>query len=589
MNRPSTPAAAAQILDTIPLLGRLLGRPSPTEKALLEANLAQEQQIKSLTASLSFLTNTLNSAADGVMAIHFASGAKYINTRFTQMWGQASEELMAPGQEIALMILHSTMVKDEEQFIARAYELWNTVDSEVFDEIEMKDGRLLERTITPRYVDDRQVGVVFSFRDVTERSRAERKILFNRLVVENTGPLFWLDPMQHRVVYANKAACEELSYSIEDFIGMEISAIDVDASEDAPTSKFDLDQSGKTKRFESRFGCGDGRLIDVEISIFLAEDEERTVHVLTFTDITEQKNATEQAQREQATMSSLINALPDPIFYKNPQGRYLGCNEAFAEILSHPVADIVGHSDHQLMDSKWAKEVQVMDKNILAKLEKCAFEQWIDYKDGRHELFETVKAPFWDSEGRLLGIMGIGRNITQRKKIEDEVRTAKETAEDATKMKSDFLANMSHEIRTPMNAIIGLSHLALKTDLTTRQRDYITKVHNSGQHLLGIINDILDFSKVEAGKLTIEHIDFAMDKVLDNVANLMSEKCSAKGLELVFDIASDVPELLIGDSLRVGQILINYANNAVKYTEHGEIIISAHIKERTASDVLLHF
>ncbi|MBS4098283.1 MAG: response regulator [Sulfuricella sp.] len=170
-----------------------------------------------------------------------------------------------------------------------------------------------------------------------------------------------------------------------------------------------------------------------------------------------------------------------------------------------------------------------------------------------------------------------------------EMRRARELAEDATRMKSDFLANMSHEIRTPMNAIIGMAHLALKTDLTPRQRDYLKKIQGSGQHLLGIINDILDFSKIEAGKLAVEHVDFELDKLLDNVANLLTEKTSAKGLELVFDIAPDVPRNLIGDSLRIGQILINYANNAVKFTDAGEIDVVARVVERNESDVLVRF
>ena len=282
---------------------------------------------------------------------------------------------------------------------------------------------------------------------------------------------------------------------------------------------------------------------------------------------------------------SLFEANIDALMTTDPFGIITDVNNQMEVLTGSTRDELIGAPFKNFFTDPERAEGSI--KLVLSNKKLTNYELTARARNGHETSVSYNAATFYDRDRKLQGVFAAARDITERKCLDLELENAKSAAVNANLAKSDFLSNMSHEIRTPMNAIIGMSYLTLKTELSTRQRDYLLKIQGSSQHLLGIINDILDFSKIEAGKLSVEHTEFELDKVLMNVSDLIAEKTFTKGLELVFDVAGNVPAFLIGDSLRLGQILVNYVNNAVKFTHSGEIVIAIRIKQQTELDVLL--
>ncbi len=303
-------------------------------------------------------------------------------------------------------------------------------------------------------------------------------------------------------------------------------------------------------------------------------------------DITDQKKAEMELQK----LSLAVEQSPASVVITDPLGIVEYVNPKFSELTGYSAKEVVGKNPRILNSGKLPRG---HFKNLWDTI--LAGNEWhgeFHNKKKNGELFwEHARiSPIRNKEGELTNFVAVKEDITERKRMREELMQAKRSADEANRAKGDFLANMSHEIRTPMNAVIGMSHLALKTDLTAKQRDYLKKIQSSANSLLGIINDILDFSKIEAGKMDMESVDFNLDDVLDNLANLITVKAQEKeNLEVLFATAIDVPRFLKGDSLRLGQVLINLANNAVKFTETGEIVVSTELVKKDQDQVTLKF
>jgi two-component system CheB/CheR fusion protein len=303
------------------------------------------------------------------------------------------------------------------------------------------------------------------------------------------------------------------------------------------------------------------------------------------TDITERLQANEKLLK----LSRAVENSPASVVITDMNGTIEYVNRRFIEVTGYAAEEAIGQNPRVLKSGLQTPEFyKKMWTTILAGK---VWQGEINNKKKNGEIYlESVSiSPINNESGTITHFVAVKEDITQRKQTELELQKAMAAADAANRAKSDFLANMSHEIRTPMNAIIGLSHLCMQTELTPKQKDYLQKVHGSSKALLGIINDILEFSKIEAGKMDVEHVRFRLEDVMGNLATVVSSKAEEKGLEFLFETSLNIYPNLIGDPLRLGQVLINLAGNAVKFTDKGEVLVLTEVEEETADDIVLRF
>ena len=440
--------------------------------------------------------------------------------------------------------------------------------------------------------------------DITERVQLKANLIesenrFKSIIESIADGVIVFD--QEGVVQNFSTAAESIfGYNKDDMIDKNISTLE---PIDTPKENSIIEQSKQLKktsatnnRFEVIGVCHNQNQFPIDLSVREAVLDNQKVFIGIFRDITERQIQDRLLKASEERLEAATSGARIGLWEYYPQEDHLRINDVWSTMLGYGATEFLESSTpwslvkggmdtsiNIIHPDEQANSLKQMQSYLRGQMSEFRHEMRFLCKDGNYKWILSIgRITETDENKDPVRISGIHIDINELKQLENNYFAAKKLAEDANKAKSDFLANMSHEIRTPMNAIIGMSHLALETELDKKQRNYIDKVHRSAESLLGIINDILDFSKIEAGKLDVENVEFNLADTLDNLVNFISIKAEEKHLELLFDVEPNIPMDLVGDPLRLTQVLVNLANNAIKFTQQGEVIL--HISSQFQCD-----
>jgi two-component system sensor histidine kinase/response regulator len=541
------------------------------------------------------LKATMESTADGILVMNLGNDRVSFNQRFIDQWGIPPEYTRTPSRK-AMLRYACKLVRDPAGFMSRVQYINEHPGLNTEDQIELRDGRVLERRSGPQFLDGKIIGRVTAFRDVTARYRADEALRIRDKALASASNGFLItDASQagNPIIYANPAFEQITGYTAAEVYGRScIFLLGEDRDQPGTAVIREALKTGKECHVILRNYRKDGALFwnDLTIAPIFDHNKRITHHVGVLVDITERLRTEEAQRKAEASYREIFENASDGIFRSTVEGKLLTANPALAHMLGYDSPDDILQN---LTDVRQTWVRPEMRLELMRRLEKegrvTGFEFETRLKGGSRVWMQENSRLVRDGQGKVLYYEGTLRDISQMKRAGEELRAAKHQAEAANKAKSEFLANMSHEIRTPMNGILGMTELVLDSALQPEQREYMEMIQSSANALLTVINDILDFSKIEAGKLEIAPVETSIESITDEVLRTVALKAHGKGLELIAQVDPRIPELVMVDGLRLRQILLNLVGNAVKFTSQGEIEVHASVEEVNDNGFGLHF
>jgi two-component system sensor histidine kinase/response regulator len=541
---------------------------------------ARKQAEETLRFSEMRLRSVWENSSDGMRLTDPSGVILAVNPSFCRIVDLPEEELL--GRPFTVVYREEP---EQEARLKRYRERFATqsIDTRLERQLTFRSGKTANLELSNSFlqIDGKEPVLLCIFHDITVRKRAEEalresEILYHSLV-ENLPQNIFRKDAQERFTFANNRFCETLGKPLADIIGR----TDFDFFPTEFAEKYQRDdqrvmQTGKSFETIEAYQAPDGKHYVQVVKTPLYDPNGKVMGIQgMFYDVTERKKTEEQLAFERDLLRALLDHVPDRIYFKDTDSKFLRCSLAMGKRLGlDDPEQVVGKTDFDFHPKDKAKEffddeqrIILTGQPLINKVEEQTG------TDGKKIWASVTKVPTRNRAGSVTGIIGISRDISALKRAEEQLAVARDAALESARLKSEFLATVSHEIRTPMNGIIGMTGLLLETSLDEQQKDFAETIHSSAETLLNIINDILDFSKIEAGRLTFETIDFDLRDVAEETMELLAHRAHAKGVELACLIPEDVPTALRGDPVRIRQILMNLVGNAVKFTERGEVVM----------------